>query len=260
MLERISVHFRPEEKPFLQRVEEWLERATRQHRIEVTHFLNPRQANILQIVGRTVGDANIGTFGGPVFAERVRAVIVPSYSQPELADARLAAIRMHVAGNGKMLGHGDYLGALLGAGIVREKIGDIYVREDGCDVIVAEELVAYFLQQMSGVGRFPVELAQIPLSQVLAKEPETDTRTVTVASMRLDAVASEGFRISRGKMAETIRSGACQLNWQVTTDPSQDVFAGDVISVRGLGRMRILELGEQRSKKGRLFVTIGNYV
>jgi|TARA_B100001142_G_scaffold254482_1_gene255479 RNA-binding protein YlmH len=34
------------------------------------------------------------------------------------------------------------------------------------------------------------------------------------ASMRLDAIASAGFRMSRSKMSDLVTSGAVRVNWR----------------------------------------------
>jgi RNA-binding protein YlmH len=259
MLERITMHFRPDERPFIQRVEELLERTREQNRFGLTSFLNPRQCHILNVIARTYGDLNVAVFGGTEFAERKRAVIAPGFLEPELADAELAVIRVSLKKPVESLTHGDYLGAFLGAGIQRDKVGDLYVRPDGCDAIVTQDLVPFWLQSIPSVGRYPVDVEEVPLSQLLAQPPTFEERIVTVPSLRLDAVASEGFRLSRSKAAEKIRAGLCQLNWQLVTHVSEEVMEGDVISLRGSGRIRVLEVGAV-SKKGRQFLRLGKYI
>jgi RNA-binding protein YlmH len=259
MLDRIAMHFRPSEKPFMQRAEEWIERAYQQTRFQLTHFLNPRQARILEILANTHGEVKVVMYGGTSFAERKRAILSPTFLQPELEDAQLAAIRVTLLQQSTSIKHGDYMGAFLGAGISRDKIGDFFVRPDGCDVVVTEDLVPYWLQNITSVGRVNVEVGEISLQEIQAAPPVFEERTVTVASMRLDAVASEGFRISRTKIADKIRAGLCQLNWQVVSDVSEEVYEGDIISLRGFGRMRVLEVGSV-SKKGRQFLKLGKYI
>ena len=56
-----------------------------------------------------------------------------------------------------------------------------------------------------------------------------------LATGRLDAVASSGFSISRGKAADLISSGKVQLNHQECLKPDRPVSEGDVISCRGFG-------------------------
>jgi RNA-binding protein YlmH len=101
------------------------------------------------------------------------------------------------------------------------------------------------------VHKVPVTVSEIDLEQ-LAVEPERvkEMRT-TVASLRLDAVAAFGFSMSRTKMAREIKAERLKVNWRQVNDPSCAVAEGDVLSMRGRGRVTIEKItGETR--KGRI--------
>jgi RNA-binding protein YlmH len=55
-----------------------------------------------------------------------------------------------------------------------------------------------------------------------------------------------------------IKSGKCRVNWKVEEDPSKPLKDGDMVSVQGLGRFKVLVI-EGLSKKGRVRLTIGHY-
>jgi len=58
--------------------------------------------------------------------------------------------------------HGDFLGAILGAGITREKVGDILLQgERGAQVLVDPELVDYLTSTLEKVG---ISLIVLPFS------------------------------------------------------------------------------------------------
>ena len=57
------------------------------------------------------------------------------------------------------------------------------------------------------VRRVPVVTRQIDLSELTVRQPKTEQMRTVEASLRLDAVASAGFRISRGKAADLIKHG-----------------------------------------------------
>jgi RNA-binding protein YlmH len=73
--------------------------------------------------------------------------------------------------------------------------------------------------------------------------------------MRLDSVASSGFGDSRNKMSRDIENEKVKLNWKIESDPAAEVEIGDLISVRGRGRVKV---EEQRgiSNKGRIKLTL----
>ena len=49
--------------------------------------------------------------------------------------------------------HRDFLGALMGAGIARETVGDICVGKGSCDFFVTAQIAPYVLQNFTGAGR-----------------------------------------------------------------------------------------------------------
>ena len=52
-----------------------------------------------------------------------------------------------------------------------------------------------------------VQVARIPLGDVKVREPQTTTFETVEATLRLDIIASSGFKIGRNKAAELIKSG-----------------------------------------------------
>jgi RNA-binding protein YlmH len=78
------------------------------------------------------------------------------------------------------------------------------------------------------------------------------------ASLRLDAIASAGFGMSRNKMAELITGGDVRVNWKEITQSSYQVKSGDLIAIRGKGR---LEVGDVAiTKKERYCVQLTRFV
>ena len=92
------------------------------------------------------------------------------------------------------------------------------------------------------VGPHPVQVQLIDEEQ-LAVEPERikEIRS-TVASLRLDAVAAAGYGVSRTKLVREIKAERVKVNWQVIANPAHQVEAGDVISLRGRGRLVLHEV------------------
>ena len=82
---------------------------------------------------------------------------------------------------------------------------------------------------------------------------------ITVSSLRLDSILSGAFHLSRGKTAEAIRAGKVSLNSLICIKPDKQVDPGDELSLRGSGKLRILELHGQ-TKKDRTAVTVGIFL
>lgn len=260
MRQALYVHFRPDERPFVDRVLEWVERAARRHRTVVTGFLDPRQQFILESLAGREPDAAFRLDGGYPDAERKRAVIVPAYRDPEVESAGIAVLAVEAAG-GKFLelDHGDFLGALLGLGIKRDVIGDLHVREGECHCLVTEEIAEFLRVHLNQVHRMSVRTEILPPERLIVVRPELEEMTVTVASLRLDGVASDVFRMSRSKITAPIRAGHCRVNWKTEEDPSVQLQEGDIVSLKGFGRFKLLAV-EGPTRSGRLRVNIGKFV
>lgn len=256
----IYEHFRPEERPFIAQVVDWIDQAERSHQPRLTDFLDPRQQEIVRSLVHRQPDVQVEFAGGYAQAERQRAIIAPHYRT--LDDEQFALAVLSISSDDVRLAeldHGDYLGAILGLGLKRDKIGDIHVRPSGCHCIAAAETINYLNIHLRQVHRLNVWTEVLPIEELVVVEPDLEKMTFTVASLRLDAVVSEGLRLSRNKVLEPIRAGQCRLNWKIETNPAAQLAEGDMIALKGFGRFKLLEVGG-KSRKDRIYVTIGKYI
>jgi len=256
----IYEHFHPDEKAFVDRAWEWVERAAQRHETKRTDFLDPRQAHVLFTLANRHPDAQVLLAGGSAQAERQRAVIAPDYKDLDGVDMGIAVLDIssddrRISG----LDHGDYLGALLGLGIKRDKIGDLHVSEEGCHALIAEEIGDFIVGHMKQAHRVDVNVTIRSLSELREIQSKLEEQVLSVASMRLDGVASDVFRLSRTKIIAPIKAGRCRVSWKPVEDPSHPLKAGDVVSMKGFGRFKVLEV-EGVSKSGRIRVRVGKFV
>lgn len=224
-----------------------------------TCFLSPRELDMTRYL---FGDLpGLISFGGYEDAERQMLVYLPEYLDESFLyseDAPLVCLRASFY-EGDSPSHRDFLGALMGAGIGRETVGDICVGKGSCDFFVTAEIAPYILQSFTGAGRTRLHLEQIPADQVQIPEPETKEIRDTLASLRLDSVISSGFRVGRSLASQYVTSGRAAINGLPCEKPDKPVSEGAKISVRGLGKIRLRTVNGQ-TKKGRISVTIDRYV
>lgn len=256
----IYEHFHPEEKPFVDRAAEWVERSAQLHELKRTDFLDPRQAQIVTMLVNRNPDVTLRLEGGYPEAERCRAIIAPDYRILDDESIGIAVLEAHAPGHGQLeLDHGDFLGALLGLGIKRDRIGDIHVHDSYAHIIVTDEIADYLNIHLRQVHRLSVLTELLPIEQLRVQLPKLEEMSLSVASMRLDGIASDVYRVSRSKIVDPIKAGRCRVNWKTEEDPSEPLKQGDVVSFKGLGRFKVLEV-EGETKKGRLRIRIGKYV
>jgi photosystem II S4 domain protein len=152
--------------------------------------------------------------------------------------------------------HGDFLGAVLGTGLDRGKVGDIIVLgERGAQAIAVPELTEFLTQALTQVRSVPVKTQPLDWDQLRVRPPKKKELTTVEASLRLDAVASAGFGMSRSKMADLIASGDVRVNWKAITQASHTLAAGDLVAIRGKGRLEIGEVAITKKERYRIHLT-----
>ena len=222
---------------------------------KATGFLDPNSREIAVGVLGAVPGVSYRAYGGYPKAEYQRSLVYPSFYLIELLESPLRAVEVTGDFPQESVSHRDFLGSVLSTGLKRDRVGDIVITPTGCQVVVAEEAVAALLTQLHQVHSVMVSVTEIDIEQLAVSPERVKSLKTTVASLRIDAVAAFGFGMSRTKMAREIKGGRVKKNWRLVTDPSADVAAGDIISMRGRGRVTVEEVkGETR--KGRIALAL----
>lgn len=243
-----------EDEVLLARVYERITQGSLRNVPASTCFLSKREQMLAQELLR---GEDFRFFGGTETAEREVCCYLPEYLDEDWLfseDGPIAAVRAGFFEEDKLT-HRDFLGSLMGCGIKRETVGDIFVSEGACDFLVLREILPYVLQNLVSAGRTKLHVAEIALCDLHVPEQAVKTVRDTVSSLRLDGVVSSGFSISRGKAAEYIAAGKCELNYLPCQKGDKGVCEGDKISVRGLGKIQLKTVGGN-TKKGRISIEI----
>ena len=224
-----------------------------------TCFLSPRE---LEMARYLFGDVpGLYAFGGYADAERKMLIYLPEYLEENAlydSDSPCVCLRAGFY-QADSPSHRDFLGALMGAGIGRETVGDICVGKSQCDFFVTAKMAPHLLQSFTSAGRTKLHLSQIPLAQAQIPEPEVREIKDTLASLRLDSVISSGFRIGRSLASQYISAGKASIDGLPCEKPDKPVAEGSRVSVRGLGKIRLVQING-KTKKDRISVVIHRYV
>lgn len=224
----------------------------------VSEFVTPGAVQIGETIQASAPGIELRVFGGYEGAERVKLAFVQS-GYGGTIDYGIVACRVSWDARYRLLSHRDVLGSLMGLGIDRSRFGDIIMAEDGAIILADMPLLTYLKQNFLKIAMVHVTVDGMELSLIAPKEEKVKEIKTTVASMRLDAIASSGFGISRTKAAEAIKGDRVQVNWQPSKGPSQEIQEGDVISLRGKGRMEMVTI-TGTSRKGRIGVLLRRYM
>ncbi len=247
-----------EDEVLLARVYERITLGAQRNTPSSSCFLSKREQMLVQELLR--GESYC-FFGGAAMAEREICCYLPDYldeSWLSSEDGPIAAVRAAYFEEDQLT-HRDFLGSLMGSGIKRETVGDIYVGTGSCDFLVLREILPYLLQNLTSAGRTKLHVEEIPIDALQIPQQSVKNVRDTVSSLRLDGIVSSGFSISRGKAADYIAAGKAELNYLPCQKGDKPVSEGDVISIRGLGKIRLEHVGGN-TKKGRISIEITRFL
>ncbi|KAG6637321.1 hypothetical protein CIPAW_11G170200 [Carya illinoinensis] len=255
----VAQAIRGDDKHAIEEVKHILEmakRASSRREILHTNFLTPPVLKESMLTLEKLADIRAVAQGGYPQAERCRI----SIGHPDLLTNYPDVVAaLSVTGNFAFqpCSHGDYLGAILGTGIAREKLGDIILQ----------------------VGNVSVSCTKIPLISLDYEPPRTQSFKTVEASLRVDALGSAGFKISRSKLVDSIRfigslcgwlhwvavmfldsrsKGEVRVNWSPVSKNNTILRTGDVVSVSGRGRLKVGEI--KTTRKGKFEVELIRYL
>ncbi|QOR68488.1 RNA-binding protein [Cytobacillus suaedae] len=252
----IYQHFRKEEHVFIDQVLSWKEAVLTQYAAKITDFLDPREQEIVRAVIGNDSEVQVDFYGGHDSTERNRALLYPEYFKPSVDDYQLSVFQIEYPSKFVTIDHRKILGSLMSLGVKRSKFGDILVSGDLVQIIVAQEIADYIRTNLESVGKATVSLKEISFDQLIFTEEAWDEHTTTVSSMRLDVVLSSIYNLSRQKIQAMIQSGLVKVNWKVVEQTAFECKEGDVLSLRGFGRSKLLT-NEGKTKKEKWRIVVG---
>ncbi|HSM82014.1 MAG TPA: photosystem II S4 domain protein [Nodosilinea sp.] len=245
-----------ENRDCLARILDQADQAIKTWDIVVTDFLSPPEQAEAGAMLQRLTDVHSLAWGGYPQAERQRLAIARVDIPLDPSQIPLALLTL---GGNFMFDpatHRDFLGALLGTGLHRGKVGDIIVLgERGAQAIAVPELVEFLTQSLTQVRSVPVKTQLLEWDQLRVRPPQKKELTTVEASLRLDAVASAGFGMSRSKMADLISSGDVRVNWKPITQPSYTLSAGDLVAIRSKGRLEVGDIVVTKKERYRINLT-----
>ena len=169
-----------EERLLLARALDQLELARTRNIPAHTGFLSPQERAAIEAMLNAAGHPRHVFLGGFPGAERTICAFLPDWQEEAdlLEDQPIRALRAVYSGGG--LTHRDFLGAILGLGLDREKVGDLLVGEGQCDILVLEEILDFLVLHLDQAGRSRLKVSPIPLSRL--EPPRLQVKTIRVLS------------------------------------------------------------------------------
>ncbi len=189
--------------------------------------------------------------GGWQESERVQVCFHPAWAEPEFTavwlEVRWAAKFAHVE-------HRDLLGSLMALGMDRAFFGDLIALEDRAYLLALPEVASRLPMEWDKAGNVPLKVSMMDEAPAF-EPPKGEAFQDTVASLRLDCILASGMKTSRNKAAELIRAGLVAVDHMAEERTDRVLNAGQLLSIRGFGRIRLIEVGSP-TRKDRLPVQL----
>lgn len=252
----IYQHFRPEEREFITRVLQWRDDVEQSYSPKLTDFLDPREQRIVVSIVGSQASVKVEFFGGHHDSERKRAILYPEYFEPSPDDFQISLFEIDYPQKFVSIEHRQVLGSLMSIGLRRGKYGDILLNGERVQFFAAAEVSDYIDRELNSIGRTSIILKEQPFDEVISTPEKWAELHTTVSSLRLDAVLAAVNHLSRQKSQNLIKQGLVKVNWTVIDNSAFECGEGDILSVRGFGRTKIIAV-EGKTKKEKWRIVVG---
>ena len=189
-------------------------------------------------------------------SERTIACVCDEYDEIYSWDYPLCVLKSKINGEDK-LSHRDFLGAIMNLMIKREYIGDIIVQNDECFIVCHNNMAPVIISELKKVRHSFVDFDYYD-QPVNYTRQVSQSKSITVASMRLDAVISVVLNCSRNEGSGYIKQGLVSVNHLAVKRSDFEIIDNDVLSIRGKGKYK-LSFDGSKSRKDRFFITYYKY-
>ena len=220
-----------------------------------TNFLGLMEMSVFMEISKDISFADFDIYGGAPDLER-KVVRFGQDTIPYPIDC------IHITPSLKKfsdkLTHRDFLGALINLGIERDYIGDIIVKDNEAFVFCINKMTNFITENLDRVKHTSVKCV-IYTGEMDNISSDIKEIELNVASLRLDVVIGEVYKLSRSQAQTKIREGKAFVNGRLMENNSYQLKPADAITLRGYGRF-IFSDTMGVSKKGRPYIKILLYI
>ena len=239
-----------QDRDVIHRLADLATQADRRNTVLFSDFLTLNERRLLREHESGIG-GKIVLSGGHEAAERQVAAFLPDALSYEWTFPIVCISIVPVSARfAETLTHRDVLGSLMNLGIERKVLGDIVISPSSEIYVFCLEKIGEYLCSSLTKIKHTVVHSQIVQPGTLSIAPSYREMTGQIASNRLDAFVAMTCRMSRAQTASYILGEYVSINGKVVTNHNHPLSPGDIISLKGHGKLEFMEFcGE--TKKGR---------
>ena len=204
-------------------------------------FLNPQEREWVRSIFK-----DFVVYESDDFSEYRRVFVSDTDTNPDFEICRLKTLCKD-----ETITHRDVLGSIMALGVSREVIGDIHLVNDEIHIEVVKQMCLY-IKELRQIKRNDVHFEQSQDKPVLP-DLATETISISLDSLRIDAIIAKAFLINREDVKTLVNQDKVKNNFVLVQKHTTICKPCDIISVRGFGRVVILEiLGTSKKQKTRV--------
>lgn len=194
--------------------------------------------------------------------EKKNIAFIPSYLENDINKIfveHVSCIKISLNCNVTLL-HKDYMGAIYSLGVKREFIGDIIVKGNIAYFFCMKSVEEYFMYNLSSVGKYEVTLDRVDIlsDEIKSLSLNFIEKDYIIPSLRVDAMLSEVYNLSRSDTKEKIVKGDLFINDRNIFYPNTLVKKDDIVSFKKCGKLKVGEV-LRNTKSGNLVIKIYKY-
>lgn len=255
---KLLQHFAKEEADFVEKIVDLCYQVEETYSYRLTTFCNPKQEEIARSVA---SHFQLNTFSSReiLSTEFSRMIIAPVYYDLDKEDYDIMSLEILYPKKFHSISHSQILGTLLNQlGMKRQFLGDILIEDERVLVFLDKKFGQLAQREISKISRVPVKWQEVDWTRLVLDKPEEgQLREVILSSLRLDKVVAVAFKLSRATAVKLIDSNQVKLDYIETNQAAKILEEGQLISVRGFGRVRLKEmLGYSKQGKYKIAIEV----
>ena len=207
---------------------------------------------------KNLNDLSYFVYGGYEGSERAKVACFRKSLQPDKKELIESFPSKGIEIKGNFLfdnaNQADFRNLLIENGITEADIGDIWTLGDkGAQGIITNLNQELFNKRISFLREVEVILEIINLEELKTPIKRVKKYINTVeASLRLDTVSSAGFRLSRNKISDRIKSNLVSINGIKVNKSTIKVKVGDKIKLENKGFIEILDIKQTKRERWKI--------
>ena len=152
--------------------------------------------------------------------------------------------------------HKDILGTLFSLGLDYDLIGDIVVEENYVYFTSLTRLNDLIDNNFNMIKNKYIKPKKV--NEMIITKDKFNNFNIIISSMRLDCIVSKLANLGRNDAVKYINDGFVLLNYKECKNIKKQVFEGDIISIRKVGKFKIRN-EEKKTKKDNILLNISKY-